>query len=107
MKKEDLIFLADMLENSHLLFYGELEYYLDKFLKRVFEHDFREYGFEEIKMSDDFATAYWLIISWFEKEELVEYGTSPRGCWLTEKGKRFKKIIIENETPITDAQKFI
>jgi hypothetical protein len=41
-------------------------------------------------------TAYWLFISLLVANDMYEYGTSPRGGWLTEKGKRLKKIVIEN-----------
>ena len=93
-KQKDIEWLAEILEESPLLFYGELEYHLDKTLKLVFAHDLKEYGFEEIPMLEDFATAYWLIISLMHKWDFIDYGTSPRGAWLTEKGERFKKMVL-------------
>ena len=100
---DDIAWLADLLEDSPLLFYGELEELLDKFLPRLFAYDFPAYGFGSVPMTDDFATAYWLFVSWACRADLLEYGTSPRGAWLTDKGKRFKQIIQDYEHPIQQA----
>lgn len=107
MNEEDLKFIAEILEESNLLFYGEFEVYLGTFLKEVFKHEFKEYGFEEIKMTNDFATAYWFVLSWLNSQDMFNYGTSPRGGWLEEKGERFKKIIMKNENAIQEAQEYI
>jgi hypothetical protein len=107
MKEEDLKFLGDILEKSHWLLYGDLDEHFTKFIKEVFKHEFREYGFEEVKMSRDFAVAYWLFLSELVSLDLAEYGTSPRGAWLTEGGERFKKLVNENEDAIGLANDFI
>lgn len=107
MKEEDTLFIVNILDNSPLLFYGEFEGYLDTFLKEVFARDFKECGFGEVEMTNDFATAYWFFLSWMVSQDLFEYGTSPRGGWLTEKGDKFKKIVTENENAIQSAQDFI
>ena len=99
----DIAWLADVLEESHLLFYGELYDYLDTFLTRVFSHELSDYGFGKVPMTHDFATAYWLFVSWAVEADLIEYGSSPRGAWLTEKGKRFKRIIQGYAHPIQQA----
>ncbi len=101
---DDDKFMSEILDNSPLLFYGEFEVYLNKFMKMIFQHEFREYGFGDIKMDDISQTAYWFLISWLESQNMFEYGTSPRGGWLTEKGERFKKIIMENENALIDAK---
>ena len=102
---DDIAWLADVLEESHLLFYGELEACLDTFLPRLFAYDFPAYGFGHVPMTEDFAMAYWLFVSWACQADLLEYGSSPRGAWLTEKGKRFKRIIQGYEHPIQKACK--
>ena len=107
MEKEDLEFMAEIVERSHWLLYGDLEENFSTFIKKVFEHDFKEYGFGDIKMEPDFAVAYWLLISELTSLNLYEYGTSPRGGWLTEQGIRFKKIILENEDAISETEQFI
>lgn len=107
MKEEDLVFLEEILNNASWLFYGDLDEYFDDFIRRVFEHEFREYGFEEIPMKPEFAIAYWLLLSEFCELNLAEYGTSPRGAWLTEKGERFKALCLANENAISKTQEYI
>ena len=100
MKKEDKEFMSEILDKSRWLFYGEFEVYLQTFLEEVFKHDLKDYGFEDIKMSNEFAVAYWSVLSELVSLDLAEYGTSPRGAWLTEKGERFKEIIMSNENAL-------
>lgn len=103
----DLQFLADILEKSHWLLYGDLDEYFDGFLKRVFSIELKDWGFSRVEMSPDFSVAYWLLISELNALDLVEYGTSPRGAWFTERGERFKRIILENDEAIEKAQDFL
>jgi len=107
MNNEDKEFLADILEKSHWLLYGDLDEHFTDFIKEVFKHEFRDYGFEDIKMAPDFAVAYWLFLSELVALKLADYGTSPRGAWLTEEGKKFKRLIMENEDAIVEANNFI
>jgi len=58
-------------------------------------------------MEPDFAVAYWLFISELTALNLYEYGTSPRGGWLTDAGEMFKKIILENEDAISETKQYI
>lgn len=103
----DIEWLADLLEESPLLFYGDFEQPLNNFLKEVFQHELKDFGFGDVPMNDEFVVAYWFLISWMNSKKLVEYGTSPRGCWLTEDGKRLKKMVLENEDAISEATEFI
>lgn len=103
----DIEFIADLIEGSPLLFYGEFEIYLDIFIKEVFKYEFRDIGFGNVKKDNTFLTAYWFLISWLNSKDLFDYGTSPRGGWLTEKGERFKKIILEHDNSIELARDFI
>ncbi|MBC8337090.1 MAG: hypothetical protein H8E39_00220 [Alphaproteobacteria bacterium] len=38
-------------------------------------------------------TVAWLLINVLCREDILEYGTSPRFAWLTEKGKRLKTFV--------------
>lgn len=96
MKTEDLEFLTDVLNKAGWLFYGELDNILPYFLKNMFRFEFRDYGFGKVEMTDEFEAQYWLVLSELVRINLAEYGTSPRGAWLTPDGERFKKIILEN-----------
>lgn len=107
MKVEDLEFLAAIIEKAHWLFYGDLDEHFDDFVRKVFKHKFREYGFEEVKMPLESAVAYWLFLSELVALDLAEYGTSPRGAWLTPEGERFKKLCMENKDAIRQAIGFI
>lgn len=100
----DIEFLARILDKSSWLFYGEFEDYLTEFLQRVFTKDLKDYGFDE-SLPNDFQVAYWSILSELVKLDLAEYGTSPRGAWLTEDGERFKRIIVGTKNAIYDAEK--
>jgi len=106
MNKDDLEFLGGILDDSSWLFYGDLDEHFTTFVKKVFTHKFSEYGFEEVKMEPDFAVAYWLFLSELVRLDLAEYGTSSRGAWLTERGERFKSLIIENNDALSEALNF-
>lgn len=105
--KEDIEFLDEIFENDSLLFYGEFEEYLNNFLQTIFKNDLKRYGFEEIKTSDEFRVAYWFLLSWLDTKNMFEYGTSPRGGWLTEKGERFKQLVITNDNVLDTYQEII
>lgn len=107
MEEEDLKFLAEILNQSSWLFYGDLEEHFDIFLRTVFSHELKEWGFGDVKMSPDFTVAYWLLISELNRLGLVDYGTSPRGAWLTEKGEKFKKLVMKNNDAIAQTEEFI
>jgi hypothetical protein len=102
MHKQDLEFIADILEQSNLLFYGDWEDELQLFLQQIFKNDLKDFT-----STLDSKVAYWLILSKFDELGLIEYGTSPRTAWLTEAGERFRKIILENENAISEAADFI
>jgi hypothetical protein len=103
METEDKEFMAEILEKSRWLFYGDLDEHFTGFCKRVFAHELKEWGFGKQEMSPDFSVAYWLFLSELVALDLAEYGTSPRGAWLTEEGERFKKLIMKNEDAVGEA----
>jgi hypothetical protein len=93
-RMSDQEFWEKVLGDAAWLFYGELQDVLPDFLEDVLEKPFDEWGFDR-DMERDFAVAYWLLISELVRLDLYEYGTSPRGGWLTDKGKRFVRIFKE------------
>ena len=107
MKEEDLEFMAEILDKAHWLFYGDLDEHFTDFLKSVFRYELKEWGFGDVKMEPHFAVAYWLFLSELVALDLAEYGTSPRGAWLTTKGERFKHLVMSNEDAIGETNKYI
>lgn len=108
MKQEDIDFIeTELLDKASWLFYGDLDEHFDDFLKKIFSHELTHFGFDKAKMTPDFSVAYWLFISELISLDFAEYGTSPRGAWLTEKGKRLKKIVLENENAINEVNEYI
>ena len=104
MDKLDIEWLADLLEKSNWLFYGEFDDYLNTFLKRAFQKEPKDFGFDE-SLPNDFQVAYWSVISELNALNLIDYGTSPRGAWLTDDGKRFKALVLDRENAIAEATK--
>jgi hypothetical protein len=90
--------LAEMVSNSRLLFYGEMDSFLGDYLKDFFSREIRDVGFSDDNSINN--VTWWFCISWLVSIDCIEYGTSPRGGWLTEKGEALKKYVLENENPI-------
>lgn len=105
MGEDDIEWLAERLEDSSWLFYGEFEEYLNLFLKEIFSKELRDIGFDEAQRND-FQVAYWSVLSELVSLDFAEYGTSPRGAWLTPDGERFKRIVLELTDAIPRAAKF-
>ncbi len=103
---EDIKWLADVLDESSWLFYGEFDEYLQSFFSGIFQEELSHYGFNE-SLSNDFQVAYWSVLSELVKLDLAEYGTSPRGAWLTPNGEKFKEIITGNPKAIPLATNLI
>jgi len=89
----------EKLEQTNCLFYGELEFYLDKYIKEFFSVEVQEVGFNEFHPMNDLQ--FWLVVSILERMGMLEYGTSPRGAWLTKDGKEFKEYCMKTDNPIT------
>ena len=84
-------FLIEFLEETNLLFYGELEEIFPRLLNEMINYD------------DDYATMdkildymtesdYWFMVSILNTTRMIDYGTSPRTYWLTEKGEKLKGL---------------
>lgn len=102
---DDIEWLAERIDDSSWLFYGEFDAYLNNFLRAIFEKDLRDIGFDQT-LPNDFQVAYWSVLSELVKLDLVEYGSSPRGAWLTPDGERFKRIIMGLPDAIQRAAEF-
>lgn len=100
--QSDAEFWDEILNNAAWLFYGDLDEHFAAFVRHVFAgmepsphvgFSFSPWGFRrDNPMVADFAVAYWLFLSELVRLDLAEYGTSPRGAWLTADGQRFKRI---------------
>lgn len=90
---------AEKLQDTDCLFYGELEYYLDKYIKKFFSVEVGDVGFDENHEMNNLE--FWFVVSMLVKMDMLEYGTSPRGAWLTDDGKEFKKYCLETDEPIS------
>ena len=96
MNKEEL---KEMLGDSFVLFYGDIEPHLDTYLPNFFSVDIKDVGFNDNHELND--ALFWFVVSWLESVDCIDYGTSPRGAWLTDKGEALKQWVLENESPIT------
>lgn len=99
MENEIILKIKEAVENSNLLFYGELESFLDDYLPKFFSVEIKDVGFDEKHPMNNLE--FWFTVSWLESMDYTDYGTSPRGAWLTEEGEEFKSYILETEKPIT------
>ena len=101
-ERAEIEWLAGKLEDSAWLFYGEFEQYLNVFIKQVLQKDFKDFGFDQT-LPNNFQVAYWSVLSELTDLDFYEYGTSPRGGWLTKDGERFKKIVLGIDDAIVKA----
>ena len=90
----------EKLQDTDCLFYGELEFHLDKYIKRFFSVEVKDVGFDENHPMN--TIEFWLVVSMLVRMDFLEYGTSPRGAWLTEEGEAFKKYCLSENQPITN-----
>lgn len=89
----------EMIQDTDALFYGELEFLLDKYLPKFFSVEVSDVGFNKDHPMNNLE--FWFTVSWLVRMDCLEYGTSPRGAWLTEKGEEFKKYVLSVKEPIT------
>jgi hypothetical protein len=80
--------------------YGTGEHHVIPLLKRFFNclesgEDCKPYKYDELQEKLGHEQT-WLLINVFCHADIIEYGTSPRFGWLTEKGKRLYKFIAEH-----------
>ena len=55
-----------------------------------------EGNYDSQKLEDAVTpTVAWLLINLFCRAEMIEYGTSPRGGWLTDSGKALQHFVKE------------
>ena len=78
--------MIKILFRSNLLFYGELEELLFEKLKKVLSTRATRLFLDGTPIEGITELEYWLILSVLAEYNFIEYGTSPRGSWLTPKG---------------------
>ena len=80
-------------EDLPLLTYGELtdEYVLDSFQLILLWKSQGVFISEDIPDNTFTVTEYWLFLSVLN--DCIEYGSSPRGAWLTDFGKELLKFL--------------
>lgn len=89
----------ELLEDTDCLFYGELEYHLDSYIKKFFSVEVSEVGFDDEHTMNNLE--FWFVVSMLVRMDMLDYGTSPRGAWLTDDGKLFKEYCLKEDAPIT------
>lgn len=71
--------------------YGSGEPHTVPALKRFFELCPEDSGYDYRVLETDLGPIVaWLLINALAHRDILEYGTSPRFAWLTDKGKRLK-----------------
>lgn len=88
--------VKEKIDNTRALFYGELEWHLDNYLPKFFSVEVKDVGFDESHPLN--TLEFWFTVSWLSEMDFLEYGTSPRGAWLTDEGKEFKEFILKGGT---------
>lgn len=88
-----------LIKDTNALFYGELEYHLDIYLPKFFSVEVSDVGFDDNHPLND--ALFWFVVSWLVHMDMLEYGVSPRGAWLTKEGEEFKQYVLSTEKPIT------
>lgn len=76
--------------------YGTGEQYTLKALKQFMDslEDNRSYNYEMLEKIFTPLSA-WLLINIFGHADIIEYGTSPRFGWLTEKGELLRNYLAD------------
>lgn len=72
--------------------YGSGEPHIIPALKAFLAATPRQYDYRELETAVGAAVA-WLLINVLCHQNAIEYGTSPRFGWLTEKGERLKSYV--------------
>jgi len=85
----DKLFIQNFLNETELLFYGEMEELFPPLLKKVL------LLIKTGNTKDMFDTdaSYWFIVSILNKNKYISYGTSPRYPFMTEKGEKLLSVI--------------
>lgn len=89
----------EKIQDTDMLCYGDIEPHLDKYLPKFFSVEVREVGFNDEHPMN--TLEFWYTVSWLNRMDFLDYGTSPRGAWLTDEGEQFKKYILSTPQPIT------
>lgn len=90
----------EKIEDTDMLCYGDIEPHLDAYLPKFFAVEVKEVGFNDEHSMN--TLEFWFVVSWLVKMDFLEYGTSPRGAWLTREGQEFKNYVLSTPKPITN-----
>ena len=91
MTEDEQLFYC-FIDSTDLLFYGEFESMFLEELDIVLAYCAMESKMPVInEMIERYG--FWTMISFLNNADMVEYGTSPRTAWLTDKGKRLHAFI--------------
>jgi len=100
MREEEIVEeFKEKIENTDMLCYGDIEPHLDTYLPKFFSVDIKDVGFDEKHPMNNLE--FWFVVSWLNRMGFIDYGTSPRGAWLTSEGETFKKYILSVKNPVT------
>ena len=92
-------FIIQFLEDTKMLFYGEMEEHFSRILKEMLR-----LAIVHPKIQDKFTneviteSEYWFMVSILNYTKCIEYGTSPRYFWLNEKGEQLEKEFHKIDT---------
>ena len=79
--------------------YGTGEEFIIPALKQFFATFADDKTYDHVKLSDVLdPTTAWLLINALCKANVLEYGTSPRFGWLTDKGRRLRDFIASKSS---------
>lgn len=75
--------------------YGSGEKHTIPALKKFLENTPEKWCYNYVKLEQELTpTVAWLMINILCQKYILEYGTSPRGAWLTKKGIRLRHFIL-------------
>ena len=75
--------------------YGTGEQHTIKALKDFLSSFDKSYNYEELEQKLGFEIT-WLLINILAKDDVLEYGSSPRFAWLTSKGELLQNFVKEH-----------
>lgn len=97
MTKLSSEYFADWESDTFGFGYGSGEEYTIPALKTFMENTPREGGYDYKKLEGLLTpTVAWLLINILCHKDILEYGTSPRVGWLTNKGIRLRTFVINH-----------
>ena len=91
-------FIEYLSNSTNLVFYGELEDLLPEAMAKVLTMKHLKIFTDGSDIPVEIGITqleYWFIMSLLIQLDCIEYGTSPRGAWLTDTGEALLKNLQE------------